>query len=256
VAILAPFVVLVLGAFIRHSCRQIPVPYTVLLLFFGGIMGYFGWGEDGEEVLGASTQMMGSIDPHLLLHIFLPPLIFESAFAIEWNIFNKVKWMVLFMAGPGLLFGTFFVGVGMEASEFEQCAEGKWTTFDGFLLGCILSATDPVAVVALLKELGVKADLSIAIEGESLLNDGTALVIFVTFLATVTEGDAGGTLQILWTFLKMSIGGSILGLCFGAASTFWLAIFNDVLVEITITIAGTYVCFFVAENVVGGKLVW
>ena len=66
-----------------------------------------------------------------------------------------------------------------ECSRDTGDREGTaWTTTSGYMLGVILSATDPVAVVALLKELGVKAELSIGIEGESLLNDGTALVIY------------------------------------------------------------------------------
>ena len=69
------------------------------------------------------------------------------------------------------------VGLPGEALA-DGCAADAWTEMAGYVLGVIVSATDPVAVVALLKELGVKAELSIGIEGESLLNDGTALVIF------------------------------------------------------------------------------
>ena len=222
-ALLAPVIVLLCGAFVRQLLlvTHAPIPYTVLLLLLGAGLGlmlrFFNTvpmdelREHGcdyrnessvplwDDVSEASIKMLGDIDPHLMLHIFLPPLIFESAFAIEWHIFDQLKWMTLTLAIPGVLVSTFTLG-GMinaimipedesniptagdcvqECNDITEDGWGEvWSPNAGNLLGCILSATDPVAVVALLKELGVKAELSIGIEGESLLNDGTALVIF------------------------------------------------------------------------------
>ena len=76
------------------------------------------------------------------------------------------------------------VGLPGEALA-DGCAADAWTEMAGYVLGVIVSATDPVAVVALLKELGVKAELSIGIEGESLLNDGSALVAFTLLVKTI-----------------------------------------------------------------------
>jgi NhaP-type Na+/H+ or K+/H+ antiporter len=82
------------------------------------------------------------------------------------------------------------------------------------MFGSILSATDPVAVVALLKELGVNRKLSTLIEGESLLNDGTALVAFEVF-RSISLGHSLGGDDIIVMFVRLSIGGPLLGLIFG-----------------------------------------
>jgi NhaP-type Na+/H+ or K+/H+ antiporter len=84
---------------------------------------------------------------------------------------------------------------------------------NALMLGAILSATDPVAVVALLKEVGVSKRFSTLIEGESLLNDGTAMVIFEVFFA-MARGEEQPPEEILVTFIRMALGGVLLGLAF------------------------------------------
>lgn len=96
-------------------------------------------------------------------------------------------------------------------------------SFMGCLLfGAINSATDPVAVVSLLKELGVSKRLSTLIEGESLLNDGTALVLFIA-LQYIEEGKDMSAMQMIGLFGQMSIGGPLLGLAFGMLMSFLLS---------------------------------
>ena len=203
--VLAPIVILGTGALIRQllAWTSLPVPYTVTLLLLGGGLGlslhylFLRTLESATEAqppdaacapawfwygtLQRSVGMLADIDPHLLLHIFIPPLIFESAFAVEWHVFFQLKWATLLLAVPGVVVSTFALGGVINTlygSQDGADAELAWPSNAGILLGVILSATDPVAVVALLKELGVKEELSIGIEGESLLNDGTALVFF------------------------------------------------------------------------------
>jgi len=132
--------------------------------------------------------------------------------------------------------------------ELSECPNHAWSEQAALMLGVILSATDPVAVVALLKELGCKASLATAIEGESLLNDGTALVMF-TILVKIVEGDnSDGWDDYIWTFIKMSFGGAAFGVLFAFSIVQLLQmIFNNALAEITITLSAAYLCFFVAE---------
>ena len=82
VTILAPFVLLGFGALLRHTTRTLPVPYTMQLLIIGSILGFLlrndGWGNAFQE----SVMVLGNMDPHLMLHIFLPPLIFEVSFIL------------------------------------------------------------------------------------------------------------------------------------------------------------------------------
>jgi len=116
------------------------------------------------------------------------------------------------------------------------------------LLGGLLSATDPVAVVALLKELGASKKLSTIIEGESLMNDGTAIVVYQLFYRMVLGRtfDAGSIIKFL---SEVSLGAVALGLAFGIISVLWLGfIFNDTIIEISLTLAISYIAFFTAQD--------
>ena len=120
-----------------------------------------------------------NIDPHIVLILFMPALIFESAFNSDWHIFRMQFSSILYAAGPLLIMCTTMSALTMR---YILRYDGEFTTEAAFLFGSIISATDPVAVVALLKELGASKKLSTLIEGESLFNDGTAYVIFLVLL--------------------------------------------------------------------------
>lgn len=116
------------------------------------------------------------------------------------------------------------------------------------LLGSVLSATDPVAVVALLRELGASKTLSILIEGESLLNDGVAIVIFAVLKAGVVEGvdiePGAATLK----FLIVGLGGPLVGFVFGMVCTWLLGMLvNNDTVEMLLTFTFPYITFYLAE---------
>eukprot|EP00957_Ditylum_brightwellii_P212354 15367198-Ditylum_brightwellii.AAC.3 len=176
VVILAPFLLLGFGAFLRHSTKSLPIPYTMQLLLVGSALGFLLRGDQWEDTLQASIERLANMDPHLMLHVFLPPLIFESAASLEWHLFTKSKWYIFALACPGLILASGLTGLIVNmimmqpwGAMNDQCTEGTlspWTPQAGLLLGVILSATDPVAVVSLLKEMGCKASLSTAIEGE------------------------------------------------------------------------------------------
>jgi NhaP-type Na+/H+ or K+/H+ antiporter len=115
------------------------------------------------------------------------------------------------------------------------------------MFGSIISATDPVAVVALLKELGASKKLSTMIEGESLFNDGTAMVCFLVFLdmATGVDKTAG---DVIVDFLRLALGGCAVGLAGGFIVNFWLLyIFNNFVLETNLLIFSSYLLFYVAE---------
>lgn len=138
----------------------------------GIVVGLF---ADDLSTVGKGLKQFGSIDPHTLLLIFLPALIFESAFHCDWHIFKMEFLQILFLAGPCLIASTFLSAFVMRYVLWYQ---GEFTFSAAIMFGAIISATDPVAVVALLKELGASRRLATLIEGESLLNDGTAMVVF------------------------------------------------------------------------------
>jgi len=127
--------------------------------------------------LGASIRAWVHINPNLILFTFLPPLLFESSFAIEIHQFKKCFVQMVLLAGPGVVISTFSIGT---AIHFFFPYDWEWKI--SLLLGGLLSATDPVAVVALLKELGANKKLNTIIEGESLMNDGCSSCLLANAL--------------------------------------------------------------------------
>jgi NhaP-type Na+/H+ and K+/H+ antiporters len=259
IVILAPFLMLAIGAFLRQTTKNLPIPYTLQLLILGSILGAFLRNNKWNDSFQKSFEILGNMDPHLMLHIFLPPLVFESAASLDWHIFTQSKSYMLILAGPGLVTASIMTGFTVfhlvnttdrfsDALEYSECPNYAWSFPTSVLLGVIMSATDPVAVVALLKDLGCKDLLATTIEGESLLNDGTALVMY-TILIKLVEGDSSDNVgDYLVTFVKMSIGGASFGIFFGFVVIQWLRmIFNDPMTEITTTLTAAYLCFFIAE---------
>ena len=119
------------------------------------------------------------------------------------------------------------------------------------MLGAILAATDAVAVVALLKELGSSAALATLIESESLLNDGSAFVVYLLTQSILLGGDSS-VRAIVGNLFQYALGGPAFGLACGIATIAWMnSVYDDAEVEISITIGAVYVCFWVADSPLG-----
>lgn len=177
------FIALTGGQLIKHLCNLVHLPYTPFLTLVGLIMGFT---LQNNEHLLAWTKF----HPHFILFLFLPALIFESSFNCDYYIFKKQLFKILILAGPVLV-----ICVLLTALVTHYLIAPDTLDFTASLLfGSIAAATDPIAVVALLKEVGADKKLNTLIEGESLLNDGTAMVAFLIFLgiAEGKEATAGG----------------------------------------------------------------
>jgi len=147
-----------------------------------------------------------------------------------------------------LLFSTFLTAVLMYYVLDFQGETNNFTFLTCCLFGAINSATDPVAVVSLLKSLGVSKKISTLIEGESLLNDGTALVLFLVLIKFV-EGETMTAGEIIGQFCKMSLLGPLLGLAFGILLAFLLSLMhNQPIMEANLTVCMPYILFYVAEH--------
>ena len=249
---------LLIGAATRHFLRKSPLPYTVSLLVIGLILGalsrlgYFGeWHIIGLKLnasfISEAVGWAGHIDPHLILYIFLPTLIFEAAFAMDTHTFKKSFTNAFILAVPGILVALFLTALIIVVIKMSGLALGAWTWPIALLFGTVISATDPVAVVALLKELGASKKLGTLIEGESMLNDGTAIVIFMVILLSITGTGDGASPFV--EFVRVSIGGTLVGLVIGYIVIAWVKkVFNDALVEITVIVAAAYITFYIAEH--------
>jgi len=244
------FFALLLGLGSRHLLSNLPIPYTGLLLLWGLTFGYID--KKGHlDQLGDSLKYWRGMDPHLLLHIFIPALLFGSAFTMDLHLVRKCINQVLLLAGPGVLIATF-----MTAAICYWVLPYAWSFDTCLMVGSILSATDPVAVVALLKQVGASKRLGTIIEGESLLNDGTAYVLFLIFFERVITSAKGEEPPVgmaavgpaLEQFAQLALGGPLWGLLTALVTVHWLSkVFNDAEVEIGITLVSCYFTFFVAE---------
>ncbi len=279
-------VALVIGAATRHFLQRIPLPFTVLLLLIGLAMGALNrmygphgghghgeahaahveglWGKFVDTLSGAITWG-GNLDGHLILYVFLPILIFEAGFALDVHTFKKSVLNAFYLAGPGIVTATVMTGVafwgliqvfggdGGVLSEWNSEA-GAFIWLASMLFGAVVSATDPVAVVALLKELGASKKLGTLIEGESLLNDGTAIVAFVLLIGVVTGAELfTGTGSFIGSaaigFGKIGAAGGLIGVFLGLIAILWVKkVFNDPMIEITVVLVTSYAVFFICEH--------
>ncbi len=244
-------VTLALGAATRLIARRTSFPYTIAMLLLGLATGLAlkAMGPDGPgmDVLGVLTSG-ANITPHLIIFAFLPALVFESAFALDVYAFRKNIGAVTLLAVPALIIATVATGglvVGVTTLSWG------WDFATAVVFGVLISATDPVAVVAILRDLGAPKRLGVLIEGESLLNDGTAIVLFNVLVALIAT--AGATLDVADTafeFVKVVSGGIAVGAILALVSSQVVArTFNDATTEITITIVLAYACMIVAEGI-------
>jgi NhaP-type Na+/H+ or K+/H+ antiporter len=175
--------------------------------------------------------------------VFLPPLIFEGSFAMRWHVFKRLLGQMMVLACIGVVFCTFLTGLVIRTAIHPSFS---WA--DSILLGAILSATDPVSVVALLKTLGASVKLRTLIEGESLLNDGTAIVLF-SICINISRGANVGAGEMIAELFQLSLGGVALGAVWAAATIYAVGrVYNDSLTETTIIVASAFLLFFVAED--------
>ena len=176
------------GAILKFGLKKMPLPYTVGLFAFGLLIGTFdriGWLES-IPILKSSIDFAGNANPDMILYIFLPILIFDAAYELDVHIFRKTLTNATILSVPGviiamLLTAALMIGIGTFAPSYEG-----WNWTFALMFGALISATDPVAVVALLKELGTSKRFSTLVDAESMLNDGTGIVLFMLFFGAYT----------------------------------------------------------------------
>ena len=242
-AMISTFLMLMAGHLLKVLAKKIQMPFTVLVCLAGFFVGLIP-GVAGMDVM---TKVWMDLDPHFMLFLFLPALIFESAFNCDYYTFKMQIWKILLLAGPMLVASTFLTAIAMYYGlGYYQEDDFPFTAC--VLFGAIISATDPVAVVSLLKELGASKQVATMIEGESLLNDGTAVVLFTIVLEVLSKDCVATPGFIATSFLRLTGGGFLCG-CFFYFLLEWSLsnIHNNPVLEVNLTICFAYLTFFVAE---------
>lgn len=194
---LALFVLIAISTVVFFAAKKFKLPYTVLLVLVGLIMVPIVNLPYLEKVFGFLDDMV--LTPELLFFIFLPVLIFESGFNMKVRKMIDSAWAISLLAVVSLSISVLFIATSLFYLLPLIGIEMPFIV--ALLFGAIISPTDPVAVLSVFKECGVPRRLAMMFEGESLLNDGTAMALFLVLLSIITHG-FHGTETIVHGFLS------------------------------------------------------
>mmetsp|Transcript_32553 Transcript_32553/g.48197 ORF Transcript_32553/g.48197 Transcript_32553/m.48197 type:complete len:852 (-) Transcript_32553:201-2756(-) len=256
VVVLFPSFIVTLGVVIFYVLsRYIKIlPYTAVMFLMGTIWGVLVALVDPDIDVTNSISAWGDIDGEILLLVFLPGLIFKDAFGQNAHLFFSALSQLLIFAFPLVL-----AGATLTALVGSYIFPYGWSFNLAMTFGSILAATDPVAVAALLEEVGAPPRLKLHIAGESLLNDGSAIVFFVIFseryffdqgIPGYEEIDLAKGIAL---FFQMAVGGFGCGLFFGIILMVMLFFLDrrinreECIVQVCAVIAVAYLNYYVAE---------
>lgn len=224
--------------------RFLKVPQTIGLLAIALLMsmGIIALGKMGFPIEDQATVLLKGIDfNETLMQGMLSALLFAGALHVHLEELIKQKWVVAILASVGVMTSTFLVG-------FASYYIFGWLGLDipfiyCLLFGSLISPTDPIAVLGILKTVGAPKSLETKIAGESLFNDGVAVVVFLVLLSIAGVGGHGDghsemdAMGIATLFVQEAVGGAIFGLIIGYIAYRMLATIDNYQVEILLTLA-------------------
>lgn len=221
------FVALVaVAAVVAIIVRRLAIPYTVTLVVLG-------------LVTADLSPAQLAVTPELVLLVLLPGLVFEASLGLDLEELRRSIGGVALLAVPGVLVTAAIVAVVLRAATGLDLALG-------LVVGSMVAATDPVAVISTFRHLGSQRQLQTVVEGESLLNDGTALVIFAISLRAI-----GGSVPLvdeIGAFTVAIVVSTAIGLVGGWAASRLMALVDDHSIELSLSLAAAYGTYLVADG--------
>ena len=225
----------VVASFVAVLAKRMQLPYTIALVAVGLLLG--------------STHLLHPprLTQELLYAVFLPPLIFEAAIHLRSSDLLKDLWPIVTLVIPGVVVSTLVTAAVMipASVHFAQMTSITWPV--GILFGAAVAATDPVAVVSIFKRLGAPRRLRLLIESESLLNDGTSIVVFILALHYI-QGSLGTPEAAIVDFFRIVGLGLLVGLLVGLATDAVMRHVDDAMITITLTTVAAYGSFLIADR--------
>ncbi len=218
---------LLIASLVAIGVRRLKVPYTVALVVVGLLITF-------------QSAVFFELTPELILALFVPPLVFEAAFHLNLRDLQRNLTAILMLAIPGVILTTLIVSGVVAAGT-------TLTIGVALVFGALIAATDPVAVVSLFRALGVPKRLAVIIEGESLFNDGTAIVLFNLMLVVALTGQFSLPASI-GKFLLVAVGGIVVGLVSGWLISQMIIRVDDYLIETTLTTVLAFGSYLIAEQ--------
>ncbi|MBT8123515.1 MAG: sodium:proton antiporter [Gammaproteobacteria bacterium] len=223
-------------SYINYKYIKLPTTIGIMLLSLLFSLGLLLFGEFGFSLDEQATVLVKSIDfNEALLHGMLSFLLFAGALHVNLNDLREQKWVIGTLATVGVISSTFIIGTVMYyilgwlgiPVAYIYC----------LVFGALISPTDPIAVMGILKLVGAPKTLETKIAGESLFNDGVGVVVFLVLLGIATGGDEMSALHVVELFAVEALGGVFFGLGLGYLGFFMLKGVDNYQVEALITLA-------------------
>ena len=223
--------------YLNHRLLRLPAVIGLMVLALVSSLGAIGLGKLGVAWVLKAGELVRGIDFHtVLMNVMLSFLLFAGALHVDVRALGRQGVAVGVMATVGILLSTFLIGTafyylvpwfGLHV-EYIYC----------LLFGVLISPTDPIAVLGILKEARIDKSLEIRIVGESLFNDGVAVVVFISLFEIAQFGAEKATVSVIGQLFLVEVGGGItLGLALGYAAYWALRTIDNYQVEMMITLA-------------------
>jgi len=228
---------LIAASVIAVIAKRIGIPYTVALVLGGLLLSVVHLSALAPLHQGNRPDWL---TPDVILTLFLPALLFEGSLKIDLRHITTDIVPLLLLATLGVLIATFVTG-------FVIYYAVGMSLIVALVFGSMVSATDPISVLSIFKDVAVEERLSVLVEGESLLNDGTAVALFQILLASAVGGGVGLVMGA-GQFLLSVVGGALLGLALGYFVSKLTKRIDDAQIEITFTTILAYGTFLLARH--------